>query len=119
MISFLLARPAWHAATALLGVLGLVLPGLLEALGMVAVTTRFDAQGMHVQSPSVRLDPAVASAALLIGLTMLLGVLCLAARFVQRVLLESAHKAALETWKLASLVPRGAGSEHAPPSSRI
>jgi hypothetical protein len=100
-------------------VLGLVVPGLFEVLGLVTVTTRFDAEGMHVQSPSVRLDPAVASTALLIGMTVLLGLLCLAARFVQRALLESAHKAALETWKLASLVPRGAGTEHAPPSSRI
>jgi len=119
MIFMLLARPSWHPGTVALGFLGLVLPGLLEALQLVTITTRFDADGMHVQSPSVRLDPAIASVSLLLGMALLLAVLCLAARWVQRLLLESARKAALEAWKLASLVPRGAVVENAPPSSRV
>jgi hypothetical protein len=85
---------------------------------VLPVTTTFDQAGMHVRSAAVELDPAVANSGLAIGMGIILTVLCIAARWVQRLLVESTRNAALEAWKLSSLVPR-ATSERAPPSSRL
>ncbi len=118
MVFILLGKPAWHPAALAIGVAGLLLPVLAERLHWVEVTTTFDQVGMHVSSGSVRLDPSIAPFGLAAGMVALLAVLGLAARWVQKLLLESAQKAALEAWKLGSLVPRASG-EGTPPSSRL
>ncbi len=118
MVFVLLGKPSWHVATALLGFAFLIAPAALESLEVLPVTTTFDQAGMHVRSAAVELDPAVANSGLAIGMGIILTVLCIAARWVQRLLVESTRNAALEAWKLSSLVPR-ATSERAPPSSRL
>ena len=118
MVFVLLGKPSWHVATAIIGFAFLVAPAVLESTGLMPVTTTFDQNGMHVQSTAVQLDPAVANSGLVIGMGMILFILCLAARWVQRMLVENSRNAALEAWKLSSLVPR-ATSERAPPSSKL
>jgi eukaryotic-like serine/threonine-protein kinase len=118
MVFVLLGKPSWHVATAVLGFAFLIAPAALESLRVLPVTTTFDQAGMHVQSAAVELDPGVANSGLAIGMGIVLTVLCIAARWVQRMLVESTRNAALEAWKLSSLVPR-ATSERAPPSSRL
>jgi eukaryotic-like serine/threonine-protein kinase len=118
MVFVLLGKPSWHVATALIGFVFLIAPAVFESTGVLPATTTFDANGMHVRSIAVDLDPAVANSGLAIGMGIILTVLCVAARFVQRLVVENSRNAALEAWKLSSLVPR-ATSERAPPSSRL
>jgi hypothetical protein len=110
----LLGKRAWHVPTIAIGAVGLVAPYLLEVAGLIEPTTTFFLGEMRISSPVVELRPASSALALAAGTIVLFGVLCLAARYLQRVLLANARRNALQQWKLSSLVPRGV---IAPPSS--
>ncbi len=110
----LLGRREWHVPTAAIGAVGLVAPYALELAGVIQPTTSFSLGEMRIASPVVELRPGTSALALASGTIVLFAVLCLAARYLQRILLGNARRMALQQWKLKSLVPRGVIE---PPSS--
>ncbi|NUP12986.1 MAG: serine/threonine protein kinase [Polyangiaceae bacterium] len=115
----LLAKRDWQYVTAIAGAAAVVVPIVLEVFGVVSPTTVFDAEGMHVRSDVVRLGPTATQVTLALGNLSMFVLVCFAGRYIHNELVGNARRNALQSWKLASLVPGDRIIVPSPPSSSL